>query len=246
MAAWFRRLTNVTTIKIDTPGGPIDALLSIPDGQGPWPGVVVVHDAFGYGPDNESTSARIAAAGFVAITPNLFSRGGWARCVTGVFRALLTQRGRALDDILAARDHLQSMPECTGSVGVVGFCMGGQFALVLAPKGFGASAPFYGTPLPRNLSETLDGACPIVASFGRRDPLGRGAPDRLRKVVDDKGITADIKLYGDAGHSFANQLPAQPLLRIGGFGYNDAATEDAYRRVFAFFSEYLAAPGQAG
>jgi carboxymethylenebutenolidase len=52
----------VTAIKIDTPDGPIDALMSIPDGQGPWPGVVVVHDAFGYGPDNESTSARIAAA----------------------------------------------------------------------------------------------------------------------------------------------------------------------------------------
>jgi carboxymethylenebutenolidase len=228
-------LADVTTIEIDTPGGPIDALLSVPDGQGPWPGVVVVHDAIGYGPDNESTSARIAAAGFVAVTPNLFSRGGRARCITRVFRDLLTQRGRALDDILAARDHVQSMPECTGSVGVVGFCMGGQFALVMAPKGFGASAPFYGTPLPRNLSETLDGACPIVASFGRRDPMGRGAPARLRKAVDDKSIAADIKVYPDAGHSFANKLPAQPLLRITGFGYNDAATEDAYRRVFAFF-----------
>jgi carboxymethylenebutenolidase len=138
----------VTTIEIETPAGPIDALLSVPDGQGPRPGVVVIHDAIGYGPDNSSTSARIAAAGFVAITPNLYSRGGRARCITRVFRELLSQRGRALDDILAARDHVQSMPQCTGSVGVVGFCMGGQFALVMAPKGFGASAPFYGTPLP--------------------------------------------------------------------------------------------------
>jgi carboxymethylenebutenolidase len=234
-------LTDVTTIKLDTPDSPIDALLSIPVGEGPWPGVVVVHDAIGYGPDNESTSARIAAAGFVAITPNLYSRGGRARCVTRVFRELLTQRGRALDDILAARDHVQSMPECTGSVGVVGFCMGGQFALVLAPNGFGASAPFYGTPLPRNLGETLDGACPIVASFGRRDPLGVGAPAKLRTAVDDKGITADIKVYPDAGHSFANKLPGQPLLRITGFGYNDAVTEDAYRRVFAFFERHLTA-----
>jgi carboxymethylenebutenolidase len=231
----------VTTIKIDTPGGPIDALLSIPDGQGPWPGVVVVHDAIGYGQDNESTSARIASAGFVAITPKLYSRGGMLRCVTRVFRELQSQRGRALDDILAARDHLQSLPQCTGSVGIVGFCMGGQFALVMAPKGFAASAPFYGTPLPRRLSETLDGACPIVASFGRRDPMGRGAPARLQKVAESKGIATDIKVYPDAGHSFANKLPAQPLLRITGFGYNDAATEDAYRRVFAFFNEHLAA-----
>jgi carboxymethylenebutenolidase len=80
----------------------------------------------------------------------------------------------------------------------------------------------------------------IVASFGRRDPLGVGAPARLRKVVDEKGIAADVKVYPDAGHSFANKLPGQSLLRITGFGYNDAATEDAYRRVFAFFNEHLA------
>jgi carboxymethylenebutenolidase len=230
----------VTTI--DTADGPIDALISVPDGDGPWPAVVVVHDALSHIPDNQSTSARIAATGFVAITPNLYSRGGRVRCITRVFRELLTQRGRALDDILAARDHVRAMPECTGAVGVVGFCMGGQFALVMAPKGFGASAPFYGTPLPRHLSETLDGACPIVASFGRRDPLGVGAPARLRKVVEDAGIPADIKVYPDAGHGFANQLPGQPLLRITGFGYNAAATEDAYRRVFAFFSQHLASP----
>jgi carboxymethylenebutenolidase len=231
----------VTTIKIETADGPIDALLAVPEGQGPWPGVVVVHDAIGYGPDKAATAARIAAAGFVAIIPNLYSRGGRARCVIRVFRELLSQRGRALDDILTARDHVLALPECNGSVGVVGFCMGGQFALVMAPRGFGASAPFYGTPLPRHLSETLEGACPIVASFGRQDPIGIGAPARLRKVVEEKGITADIKVYPDAGHSFANKLPGQFLIRVTGFGYNDAATEDAYGRVFAFFNEHLAA-----
>ena len=229
----------MATITIDAPDGPIDALLGVPEGEGPWPGVVVIHDAFGYGPDNESISRRIAAAGYLALTPNLYSRGGRARCITRVFRELLSKRGRALDDIVAARDHLRAMPQCTGSVGIAGFCMGGQFALVMSPKGFAASAPFYGTPLPRKLSATLDGACPIVASFGRRDPLGIGAPTRLRKVVADKGITADIKVYPDAGHSFANQLPGQPLLRITGFGYNEAATQDAWSRVFAFFGEHL-------
>lgn len=231
----------MTKIKVETPDGPIDALLGVPDGDGPWPGVVVVHDAIGYGPDNEAISARIAAAGYLAVTPNLYSRGGRARCITRVFRELLSKRGRALDDVLAARDHLKSMPQCTGAVGIAGFCMGGQFALVLSPMGFGASAPFYGTPLPRNLSETLDGACPIVASFGRRDPLGIGAPARLREVVAAKNIPADIKVYPDAGHSFANKLPGQPLMRITGFGYNEAATEDAWRRVFAFFAEHLRA-----
>ena len=227
------------TITIDTPDGPIDAVLSVPEGQGPWPGVVVIHDAFGYGPDNESISRRIAAAGYIAVTPNMFSRGGRARCIARVFRELLTKRGRALDDILAARDHLIAMPQASGAVGIAGFCVGGQFALVMSPKGFGASAPFYGNPLPRNLSATLDGACPIVASFGRRDPLGIGAPARLRKVVEEKSIPSDIKVYSNAGHSFANQLPGQPLLRITGFGYDEAATQDAWARVFAFFGEHL-------
>jgi carboxymethylenebutenolidase len=229
----------MTTIQLEAPDGPIDALLGIPQGKGPWPGVVVIHDAFGYGPDNELVSQRIAQAGYLALTPNMYARGGRARCITRVMRELLTKRGRALDDILAARDHLQSMPECTGQVGIAGFCMGGGFALIMSPKGFGASAPFYGTPLPRNLSETLDGACPIVASFGSRDPLGIGAPNKLREVTTAKQITTDIKAYPGAGHSFANKLPAQPLLRIAGFGYNRAAADDAWSRVFAFFGEHL-------
>ena len=231
----------MTTIQIEAPDGPIDALLDIPQGKGPWPGVVVIHDAVGYGPNNEQISQRIARAGYLALTPNMFARGGRARCIPRVMRELLTKRGRALDDILAARDHLQSMPECSGRVGIAGFCMGGGFALIMSPKGFGASAPFYGTPLPRNLSETLDGACPIVASFGSRDPLGIGAPKKLREVTAAKQITADIKAYPDAGHSFANQLPAQPLLRVVGFGYNRAASDDAWSRVFAFFGEHLGA-----
>lgn len=231
----------MTTIQIEAPDGPIDALLDIPQGKGPWPGVVVIHDALGYGPDNELISQRIAQAGYLALTPNMYARGGRARCITRVMRELLTKRGRALDDILAARDHLKSMSECSGRVGIAGFCMGGGFALIMSPKGFGASAPFYGTPLPRNLSETLDGACPIVASFGRRDPLGVGAPNKLREVTAAKQITTDIKAYPGAGHSFANQLPAQPLLRIAGFGYNRAAADDAWSRVFAFFGEHLGA-----
>lgn len=232
---------RVTTITMDTPDGPIDALLSLPSGEGTWPGVVIIHDAIGHGPDNETISERVAAAGYVALTPNLYSRGGRARCITRVFRELLTQRGRALDDILAARDHLRAHPQCTGTIGIAGFCMGGQFALIMGPKGFGASAPFYGTPLPRRLDQTLNASCPVVASFGRRDPMGIGAAGRLQRVVDDKNIPADIKVYPEAGHSFANQLPGQAFLRIAGFGYNEAATADAWSRVFAFFGEHLGA-----
>lgn len=61
-------------------------------------------------------------------------------------------------------------------------------------------------------------------------------------MLDGKGITNDIKVYPEVGHSFANKLPAQPLLRIAGFGYNQAATDDAWARVFSFsVSTYAAA-----
>ena len=102
----------VTTIDIDTPAGPIDALLDIPDGDGPWPGVVVIHDALGYGPDKESINRHIATAGYVALTPNLYARGSRVRCIPKVMRELLTKRGQSLDDILAAYGvtrHGQSM-----------------------------------------------------------------------------------------------------------------------------------------
>src|SRR5690625_2497683 len=118
----------MTTIDLATPAGPIEALLDIPAGTGPWPGVVVIHDAVGYAADMEAISERIASAGYLALSPKLYSRGGRARCITRVFRELLTQRGRALDDIMAARDHLLGMPECSGAVGIAGFCMGGQFS----------------------------------------------------------------------------------------------------------------------
>ena len=66
---------DMTTIEIDTPDGPIDALLSLPPGHGPWPGVVVIHDAFGYGRDKQSTNDRIAAGGLSWRSPRTCMRG---------------------------------------------------------------------------------------------------------------------------------------------------------------------------
>lgn len=232
----------MSTIPLETPAGRIEALhLTPPSGSGPWPGVVVIHDIAGFSDDVRNISQRIADAGYTVLTPNLYSRGGAARCIPRVMRELLLQRGRALDDIGAARDFLTAQVSCTGSVGIVGFCMGGQFALVMSPTGFDASAPFYSAPLPRHLDQVLHGACPVVGSFGSRDVLGIGAASKLRSELEKQGIPHDVQSYAGVGHSFANQLPVQPLLRIVGFGYDDAATEDAWRRVFAFFGEHLRA-----
>lgn len=84
-----------------------------------------------------------------------------------------------------------------------------------------------------------------MASFGARDPLGFGALARLRAVTEAKGLSADIKVYRHAGHGFANELPAQPLLRVTGFGHDRTAAEDAWSRVCSFFRQHLGAASQA-
>lgn len=200
-----------------------------------------MHDAFGLTEDTRNIARRFADQGYVALAPDLYSRGGARKCVTGVFRALLGQSGVAIDDLLAARDFLQASEDVTGKVGIVGFCMGGGFALLLSPKGFGASAPFYGIT-PRHLDEVLDGACPIVASYGKNDPSLIGAGKKLEKALAAKGIDHDVKTYPGASHSFANALPDGPMAavaRVTGMGWRGEQAEDAFGRVFEFFGTHL-------
>lgn len=230
-------MTEIQRISIPAADTAVRADLAVPGGAGPWPGVVVVHDAFGLTEDNRTNLRRFADHGFLALGPDLYSRGG-VRCVVSTLMAVQRRRGVAIDDLLAARDLLTARPDCTGAVGIAGFCMGGGFALVMAAKGFGASAPFYPSGV-QSYDSVADGACPVVASFGRRDPVNPGSGRRLERALNRHRIPNDVKTYAGVGHSFANQLPGQAFVRIAGFGYDAEVTEDAYRRVFAFFGEHL-------
>lgn len=225
-------------VEIDSAGSSVPAVLEIPAGVGPWPGVVIVHDLAGLTADTRNIARRVAANGFVTIAPDLYSRGRRVRCMVTVMREMLAGRGDAVHDILAARDRLRAHSLCTGDIGVAGFCLGGGFALVMSSKGFGAAAPFYPS-IPPRYDTLLDDACPIVASYGRRDPLNVGNAEKLRVSAMKKGIAHDIKTYPEAGHSFANEIPGQSLARIVGFGYDAEATDDAFERVYSFFRQHL-------
>lgn len=225
-------------IEVQTPQGSINAVLEVPAGAGPWPGVVVIHDGLGLSDDIRNIMRRIADNGYLVVAPNLYARGGPARCVKTLFRDMMARNGRTVDDILAARKVLTDRDDCTGKVGVAGFCLGGGFALVMSAKGFDASAPFYPSILPM-YDKIVEGACPIVASFGRRDPINIGNGARLRKTLERKGIEHDVKVYDGVGHSFANEMPGQAFARIAGFGYDADAADDALGRMFGFFEGHL-------
>jgi carboxymethylenebutenolidase len=239
----------VTSVPI--PGGGSDRLtghLAVPTGDGPWPGVVVLHEVLGLNDDIRRRTDRLAEAGYLAVAPDLYSAGGALRCLVATFRALGAGAGAAFDDIEAARAWLAGRPDCTGRVGVLGFCAGGGFALLAAPRGFQASAVNYG-PLPREPDAALAGACPVVASYGARDPVFRGAAARLEATLSSLGVPHDVREYPDAGHSFMNRHGLGPLgvlERVVGFGHHEASALDAWSRILAFFDVHLGTVAEPG
>ncbi|WP_422743417.1 dienelactone hydrolase family protein [Mycobacterium sp. WMMD1722] len=222
---------------------PLQGYLQHPPGVGPWPGVLVVHDVGGLTADIRRSVDRLAAAGFVALAPNLFRPGARLRCVVAMTRAMSTGHGPPIDDLLTARRHLADDPQCTGKIGAVGFCLGGGFCLLLAPSGaFHATAPNYGNWPPN--AERLTESCPVVASYGSLDKALRGDALRLTEKLEAGNVAHDVKEYPGVGHSFMNDWRAAPLrLRVfewvKGFKYYESEAEDAWGRIIAFFGHHL-------
>ncbi len=222
-------------------------VLATPVGPGPWPGVVMVHEAFGINDILRRQATRLAAAGFLVLAPNLFSEGGARKCLGSTFRSLLTGKGRAFADIESARSALLKRADCSGRVGVIGFCMGGGFALLLATHGYDAASVNYGR-LPRDL-DSLAGACPVIGSYGGKDLSLRGAAAKLHGALSRLGVSHDVKEYPDAGHAFLNDEPSGPpalrpvLHRVLGAGPDPEASADAWARIERFFSEHLRSEG---
>ena len=235
----------MTELLLDVPGvGVLPAYYSparVDDGA-TAPGVVVVHEMFGLTDDIRRIADEFASRGFHAVAPDLLSYGASVRCLVSIVRALGAGEGRPFAEIDAARTWLTERDDCSGRVGIAGFCLGGAFALLMANRGFGASAAQYGM-LPKNLDNAMQGACPVVASYGALDGTLRGAAATLADSLERAGVEHDVREYADAGHSFMNHsgVPSwmAPFTRSMHAGYVDTAATDAWDRITAMFDAAL-------
>src|SRR2546425_5715644 len=148
-------------------GRPMRAALALGNGSAPRPGVIVIHEIFGLNDDIRRITGRIADLGYVALAPDLFDTGGpRTLCVLRTFLTLRRREGPAFADLEAARAWLGRRPEVDAArTGVVGFCLGGGFALLYAVRAPLAAAGVFYREGPKSAGG-LRGVCPVLAGYG--------------------------------------------------------------------------------
>jgi carboxymethylenebutenolidase len=165
--------------------------------------VLMVHEVFGIDDNMRAQAERLASAGYVVLMPDLYSRGGARKCLTATFKALAAGTGQAFEDIEVSKAVLTSRTDVTNKVGVIGFCMGGGFALLLANRGYDAATSNYGM-LPKDMDAALAGACPILGNYGAKDGQLKEAKTKLDATLTKLNVVHDIKMYPNSGHAFMN------------------------------------------
>jgi carboxymethylenebutenolidase len=208
------------------------------------PAVIAIHDIMGFTPDIRRIAGRLADAGYMALAPDLYdAEGSKVMCVMRTLRALRSGEGPAFTQLEAARSWLSEHQAVDSErIGVMGFCMGGGFALMFAERApLAVAAPFYGD-VPRT-ADGLRNICPVVAGYGERDKMFVEQGRRLVSHLGELGVANDIEFYPGVGHSFMNDHKGV-FAKLGRFtpmraGYDEAAAEDSWSRVFAFFSKHL-------
>lgn len=238
-------------VAIGSLNGPIPAYLAMPKSAGPWPGVIVIHDALGMSRDLQRQADWLASEGYLAVAPDLFRGRNRILCMIAIMRDAHARRGGTFSDIESVRSSLGQRVDCTEAIGEIGFCLGGGLALLLAMgRGFDAASVNYGT-VSRDAYDIhfLKGACPIVASYGAKDRTLRGAAARLELAFQSAGVEHDVKEYQEAGHAFQNnhdgagdktpRLFAIMGQLSPGDGYHELSARDARRRILAFFDRQL-------
>jgi carboxymethylenebutenolidase len=237
------------TEDIDIPAGDavgLRAALALPaDRSRPLAAIVVIHEILGLNDDIRRIAGRFAQEGYVALAPDLYTgTSPKPLCVLRTLAALRAGRGKAWSDLDAALGYLSAMPEVDPArIGVAGFCMGGGFALLYACRGtVGAAATFYGEVPTR--ADDLHGVCPVVAGYGARDRIFADQGRRLERLLEEMGVDHDVVVYGGVGHSYMSHQDRGVLAFLGGIspmrvGYDEAAAEDSWRRMLAFFERHL-------
>ena len=206
--------------------------LALPDGRGPHPGVVVIHEAYGLNQNIRDITRRFADTGYAALAVDLFSDRNRAICMTRYMAGMLmgSVNRAGVDDLKRGLTLLANMPGVDAQrLGAIGFCMGGSFAVAWActDSRLKAIAPFYAAN-PRPL-DVVRRACPVVGSYPERDFTARSGR-RLDQALTLHRIDHDIKIYPDTRHSFFNDTRPD---------YNETAADDAWKRVLKFFGDKL-------
>ncbi len=197
----------VQNVTFPSNGGTAHGYLAVPE-SGSGPGVVVIQEWWGLTTHIKDIADRLAAAGFVALAPDLY--GGTTTHDSdeaGKLMGALPVDGAARD-LAGAVDFLLEHPAVTSStVGAVGFCMGGGFVLVLAAQQgnrIGAAVPFYGV-LKEDYPDLSGLTAPVLGHFGEQDDFT--TPDAARalaaRIEAESGVSPDFRFY-PAGHAFVN------------------------------------------
>jgi carboxymethylenebutenolidase len=215
-------------------GGEFSAYLALPSG-GRGPGLVVLQEIFGVNANMRAVCDWFAARGFLAICPDLF----W-RMEPGLelsperdherAMALLGKldQSKAVDDAAAAMEYLRVHPACTGRVGVVGYCLGGRLAYLIAARhNPDAAVGYYGVMIENALDEAKAVSCPLMLHIAERDKY---CPPAAREQIIAALPQANIHVYPNARHAFA---------RRGGMHYDAPAAELADLRTIEFFLRTL-------
>lgn len=210
--------------------------LSVPTTQGRKPAMIVIQEWWGVDDWIRTQTDRFSQQGYVALAVDLY-RG---RKASSPEEAHELMRGlpedRAMADLKAAVDYLSARNDVDPNrIGVIGWCMGGGYALKLAtaePRIKGTVIN-YGSLVTDPAAITRISA-PVLGNFGAED---RGIPaEDVKKFGADLtkyGKLGDIKIYPGAGHAFMNPNNQQ--------GYNAAAAQDAWGRIDRFFERTLRA-----
>jgi carboxymethylenebutenolidase len=207
-------------------------------GGTPRPAVIVVHEWWGLDDHIRDVTRRFAQEGYFAVAPDLYSRQGHK--VTkdpNVAAELMSKLDKAdgIDDLLSTVEWIKTQKEANAErIGVIGFCMGGSYALLLAcvSKDIKAAAPFYGEIPDDQQLQNLN--CPIFYAYGENDGwITRADVDRLAAALKKFNKRGEVKIYKGCSHGFFNDTRKDV--------YAPAAARDAWNKVMALFKESLGA-----